>query len=124
LNRISGPGSQTRSAGYSGFDKRAFNVAKIRQNQVAVNRWAKVVGLVVIAVMVFVLVAPDIDLQPTVSRVSHVVHKPPAVAFHAAGVATLQFAFLISVTSSRQTPLRATRDSSANLIDLKCSRLC
>jgi hypothetical protein len=123
LNRISVPGSQTRSASYSGFDKRAFNVAKIRQNQVAVNRWAKVVGLVVIAVMVFVLVAPDIDLQPTVSRVSRAAQKPPALAFHAAG-AILPFAFLISIASSRQTPLRATRDSSANLIDLKCSRLC
>lgn len=86
--------------------------------------WAKVVAFIVIAVIAFVLIAPDIDLYPTVSRVSHAVQKPPKTVSHSALPAAAMKAMAISTLSAQFLALRIKGDSCANLIDLKCSRLC
>jgi hypothetical protein len=89
-----------------------------------VNRWTKVIALVVIAVIAFVLIAPDIDLHPTVSRVSRAVQKPSNAVFHSVVPAAIMTAMSISALSAQSLSLRAKGDSCADLIDLKCSRLC
>jgi hypothetical protein len=89
-----------------------------------VSCWAKVVALIVIAVIAFVLIAPDIDLYPTVSRVSHAVQKPSNAVSHSALPAAVMTAMAISTLSAQFLALRTKGDSCANLIDLKCSRLC
>lgn len=86
--------------------------------------WAKVVALVVIAVIAFVLIAPDIDLYPTVSRVSRAVQKPSNAVFHSVVPATVMTAMSISALSAQFLWLSTKGDSCTNLIDLKCSRLC
>jgi hypothetical protein len=85
---------------------------------------AKVVALIVIAVIAFVLIAPDVDLYPTVSRVSHAVQKPSNAVFHSAVPAGGMTAMSISALSAQFLELRTKGDSCTNLIDLKCSRLC
>jgi len=89
-----------------------------------VSCWAKVVALIVIAVIAFVLVAPDIDLHPTVSRVSRAVQKPSNAVFHSVVPAAIMTALSISALSAQSLALRTDGDSCTNLIDLKCSRLC
>jgi hypothetical protein len=108
---------------YSEFDKCAHHVAKIGQVKVAVSCWAKVVALIVIAIIAFVLIAPDIDLHPTVSRASRAVQKPSNAVFHSVVPAAVMTALSISALPAQSLALRGG-DSSANLIDLKCSRLC
>ena len=85
--------------------------------------WAKVVALIVIAVIAFVLIAPEIDLYPTVSRVSHAVQRPSNAVSHSAVPAAVMTAMSISALSA-QLALHTKGDSCTNLIDLKCSRLC
>jgi hypothetical protein len=89
-----------------------------------VSCWAKVVALIVIAVIAFVLVAPDIDLHPTVSRVSRAVQKPSNAVFHSVVPAPVMKALSIPALSAQFLALRTKGESSTNLIDLKCSRLC
>jgi hypothetical protein len=92
-----------------------------------VSCWAKVVALVVIAVIAFVLIAPDIDLYPTVSRVSHALQKPAKLSkavFHSVVPAAVMTAMSISALSAQFLSLSTKGDSCTNLIDLKCSRLC
>jgi glycine cleavage system regulatory protein len=89
-----------------------------------VSCWAKVVALIVIAVIAFVLIAPDIDLYPTVSRVSHAVQKPSNAVFHSAVPVAVMTAISISALSAQFLSLCTKGDSCTNLIDLKCSRLC
>jgi hypothetical protein len=89
-----------------------------------VNRWAKVIALVVIAVIAFVVIAPDIDLHPTVSRVSRAVQKPPKAVFHSDVPAAVMTALSIPALAAQTLLLHTKDDSCTNLIDLKCSRLC
>ena len=88
---------------------------------------AKVVWLIVITAILFVVMAPDVDLQPTVSRVSHIaraVQKPGATVFQTVIPVGLQFfPFVFSKRPLRTSP-HIKGDSFADLIDLKCSRLC
>ncbi len=91
------------------------------------SSWTKVVALVVIAVIAFVLIAPDIDLYPTVSRVSHALQKPSKLSktvFHSAVAAAVMKARSLPALSTQSLSQRTEGDSSTNLIDLKCSRLC
>lgn len=91
---------------------------------VRMNCWVKFVGLVLIAVVVVIVIAPDLDLPPT-ARFSSVRQKTPlAAAFNAiipAGVALLSPKFLSSPVRVR---LAGPSDFSVNLIDLNCTRLC
>jgi len=89
-----------------------------------VSCWAKVVAFIVIAVIAFVLIAPDIDLYPTVSRVSHAVQKPSKIVSHSALPAAAMTSRSLPALSTQSLSLRIKGDSCANLIDLKCSRLC
>ena len=88
------------------------------------NRWAKVIAFVVIAVIAIVVIAPDIDLHPTVSRVSRAVQKPPKAVFQSDVPAAVMTAMSISALAPQSLSLRTKDDSCTNLIDLKCSRLC
>ena len=91
------------------------------------SSWAKVVALFVIAVIAFVLIAPDIDLYPTVSRVSHTLQKPSKlskVVSHSAVAAAVMKARSLPALSTQSLSQRTEGDSSTSLIDLKCSRLC
>ena len=87
--------------------------------------WAKVVGLVLVAAIVFVVVAPDIDLHPTISRAPHVGQKLRVALFHHTVMrAVLIFPLLISAGTRMRTSLDANGGSFADLIDLECSRRC
>ena len=88
------------------------------------SSWTKVVALVVIAVIAFVLIAPDIDLYPTVSRVSHSVQRPSKAVFHSEVPAAVMTSRSLPALSTQSLSHRAEGDSSTNLIDLKCCRLC
>jgi len=109
---------------YSGFDKPAIDVAKIKPGQTAVKRWAKVVGFVVIVLIAAILIAPDIDLQPTVSRITHIPQKPSATVVQSVAPAILTVSLLIAAALSLHSPPHATNGSFASVIDLTCSRLC
>jgi hypothetical protein len=92
---------------------------------IAVNRWLKLVAFLLIAGIAGVVVSPDLDLQPTVARVSHATQKPPVVAFTAIAPATNRFSSLHSFTASPlRSSFRGSLDYPADLIDLHCVRLC
>jgi len=88
------------------------------------NCWVKFVGLVLIAVVLVIVVAPDLDLPPT-ARFSSVRQKTPlAAAFNAvipAGIALLS-------PKSLSSPVRVGRSCFSyvptSLIDLNCTRRC
>lgn len=88
------------------------------------NRWAKVVGLLLIAVLLIVVVAPDFDLPPTAGFSSARLKIPRAAAFNAiipAGVTLLS-------PKSLTSPVRVGRPGpscgSTSLIDRNCTRRC
>jgi hypothetical protein len=87
------------------------------------NRWLKLVSVLLMAGVVVVVVSPDFDLQPTVVHVSRATPRPPVVAFAAIPTATIK-------DRGHSTPLplaflfRSFGNLSANLIDLNCTRLC
>ena len=91
---------------------------------VAVNRWPKIVALLVIAGIAVAVASPDFDLQPTVARVSHVTQKPPVVAFVAITPAANRSSLHHSALSPVRFSFRGAGDSPADLIDLHCARLC
>ena len=91
---------------------------------IAVNRWFKLVALLLIAGIAFAVVSPDFDLQPTVARVSHATQKPPVVAFIAITPATNRFSLHNSTPSPLGFSFRGSGDYTADLIDLHCARLC
>jgi hypothetical protein len=87
------------------------------------NRLAKVVGLLLIAVLLVIVVVPDLDLPPT-AKFSSARQRVPLAAFNAiipAGVALLSPKFL-------RSPVRVERPSfsyvSTSLIDRNCTRRC
>ena len=93
-------------------------------SQVSMNRWLKLVGVLLMAGVVVAVVSPDFDLQPTVAHVSRATPKPPVVVFAAIPTAA------IKECPPHSTPLplaflfRSFGNLSANLIDLNCTRLC
>jgi hypothetical protein len=89
-----------------------------------VSSWAKVVWWIVIAAIVLIVVAPDVDLQPIVSRGSRAAQKLGRVALHSIMPVVLTFSSLTFSTLPLRTAPHAKGDSFADLIDLKCSRLC
>jgi hypothetical protein len=91
---------------------------------IAVNRWPKLVALLVIAGIAFAVASPDFDLQPTVARVSHATQKPPLVAFVAITPATNRFSLHNSTASPLRFSFRGSGNYPADLIDLHCARLC
>lgn len=107
----------------SEFDKRDATWHKIT-GSVAMNQWARFVGLLLIAVVVIIVIAPDVDLPPTVTRSSHLGHRILLIPFSAvihAGMLLLpqsSIRLLVPVVLSRYN------DSSGSLIDLNCARLC
>ncbi|HEY7405705.1 MAG TPA: hypothetical protein VIB39_19425 [Candidatus Angelobacter sp.] len=86
--------------------------------------WAKVVWLVVVTAIVVIVVAPDVDLQPTVTRVSRALQKPGIAIAHAIKPIVVMLPLLVSSTLPRRTAPHAKGDSFADLIDLTCCRLC
>ena len=87
------------------------------------NRWPKIVALLVIAGIVFVVVSPDFDLQPTVVRLSHAAQRPHVVAF-AVITATHKLWVQHFTPSPLEVLLRGSGNYHAALIDLICTRLC
>jgi hypothetical protein len=93
-------------------------------NQTCVNRWIKFAGLMLIAVTVFIVVAPDLDLPPTLTKSSSIYHKDVHVVVGAivpAGIA-------LALHSSSGAPLLVISSNYSegvtSLIDLNCTRLC
>jgi len=86
------------------------------------NRWLKLVGVLLIAGIVVAVVWPDFDLQPTVARVSRATPRPHILAF-----AVIKGA---SKWVQHSTPLPVVvlfhrfGDYPADLIALHCTRLC
>ena len=87
------------------------------------NRWLKLVGVLLMAGVVVAVVSPDFDLQPTVARVSRATPKPPVV-FAAIPTAAIKDCLLHSAPLPLAFLFRSFGNLSANLIDLNCTRLC
>jgi hypothetical protein len=88
------------------------------------NRWAKVVGLLLIAVLLVIVIAPNLDVPPTAGFSSARQKIPLAAAFNAiipAGVALLS-------PKSLSSPVRVGRPGfsyvSTSLINRNCTRRC
>jgi hypothetical protein len=91
---------------------------------VSMNRWLKLVGVLLIAGVVVAVVSPDFDLPPTVAHVSRATPKPPVVVFAAIPTAAIKDCLLHSVPLPLALLFRSFGNLSANLIDLNCTRLC
>jgi hypothetical protein len=91
---------------------------------VAVKHWAKLVGLILIAVTLIVVVAPYFDLPPSVARFSTASQKASLTAF----TAIIPDSINLLPQSFKGAPVQAvfpgSGDSPVRLIDLNCSRLC
>jgi hypothetical protein len=89
-----------------------------------VNRWLKLVGVLLIAGVVVAVISPDFDLQPTVARVSRAAQRPHVVAFAAITTATNELWVQHSTPSPLVFLFRGSGNHPADLIDLHCTRLC
>jgi hypothetical protein len=89
-----------------------------------VNRWVQVVGLFLIILTLVIVIMPEFDLPPTLTRSPGGTHKTPLIA----STAIVHSTVAPPPQYSRGLPLRiAFPDSGillASLIDLNCSRLC
>jgi hypothetical protein len=89
-----------------------------------VNRWVQVVGLFLIILTLVIVIMPEFDLPPTLTRSFGGTHKTPLVS----STAIVHSTVAPPPQYSRGLPLRiAFPDSGillASLIDLNCSRLC
>jgi len=90
---------------------------------ITVNRWSKVVGFLLIAVVLVIVVAPDLDLPPT-ARFSSARHRAPLAALYTVIPAGIALLLPNSVSSLVRVRLAGPSDFSVNLIDLNCTRLC
>jgi hypothetical protein len=89
-----------------------------------VRPWVKFVGLLLIAVVVVIVIAPEIDLPLTVTRCSYTGYTLALVAFAAVIHARIILLAHRFITLSVRVVLPAHGDSSGSLIDLNCTRLC
>jgi hypothetical protein len=89
-----------------------------------VNHWARFVGLLLIAVVVVIVVAPDVDLPSTVTRSSQIGHRIPLVAFTAVIHASIALLPQNSIALLVRIVFPGHSDFSGSLIDLNCTRLC
>lgn len=86
--------------------------------------WAKLFGLLLIAVVLFIVIVPDdLDLPPTVTPSPHIGFKilPLTVLIQSSiilGLPQNPVAFAVRIV------LPDHGDSSGSLIDLNCTRLC
>lgn len=87
------------------------------------NRWLRLVAVLLIAGIVVAVVSPDFDPQPTVARVARATQRPHVVAF-----ATIPATNELWVRHSTPSPLavlfRGSGHYHPDLIDLNCTRLC
>jgi len=88
-----------------------------------VNRWLKLVGVLLIAGIVVAVVSPDFDPQPTVARVSRATQRPHVVAFGAV-TATNKSWVQHSTPSPLAVLVPGSENYHADLIALNCTRLC
>lgn len=87
------------------------------------NRWLKLVGVLLIAAIAVAVVSPDFDLQPALARVSRATQRPHVVAF-AAITATNKLWVQHSTPSPLVVLLRGSGNHPTDLITLNCTRLC
>jgi hypothetical protein len=87
------------------------------------NCWVKFVGLLLIAVVLVIVIVPDLDLPPT-ARFSGARQKVPLIAFDAVISASITLLRPNSLSSPVRVGLPVSADFSTNLIDLNCTRLC
>jgi len=88
-----------------------------------VNRWLKLVGVLLIAGIIVAVVSPEFDPQPTVASVSRATQRPHlAVVF--AVIKAASEAVQHSTSSSLAVLFHHSGDYSADLIALHCTRLC
>lgn len=90
---------------------------------VTVNRWTKFVGLLLIAVVLVIVIAPDLDL-PATARFSGARQRISLSAFHAIIPASITLLWPNFLSSPVRVGLPGISDYSTNLIDLNCARLC
>jgi len=92
--------------------------------QVSMNRWLKLVGVLLMAGVVVAVVSPDFDMQPTVAHVSRATPKSPVVVFAAIPTAAIKDCLLHPAPLPLAFSFSSFRNLSAHLIDLNCTRLC
>ncbi len=89
----------------------------------AMNRWLKLVCLLLIAGIVVAVVSPEFDLQPTIATASKATQRPHLVVAFAVIKAASQW-----IRHSTPLPLAVlfhhSGDYPADLIALHCTRLC
>jgi hypothetical protein len=92
-------------------------------SRVSVNRWLKLVGVLLIVAVVVAVASPDFYLQPTITRISRATQRPHVVVFAAIAVTNKLW-----VQHFTPSPLavffRGSGDYPPDLIDLNCTRLC
>jgi hypothetical protein len=88
--------------------------------------WAKLFGLLLIVVVLFIVIVPDdVDLPPTVTPSSHAGFRIPSVPI----TVLIQSSVILGlpqnpVAFAVRIVLPDHGDSSGSLIDLNCTRLC
>jgi hypothetical protein len=110
-------------AGFSVFDKRDVAEHRVIARCEEMNCWVKFVALVLIAVVLVIVIAPDVDLPPT-ARFSSVRHRVHPAAFNASLPASIILLRPNCFGSTTRFRLPGFNDFSINLIDLNCTRLC
>jgi hypothetical protein len=87
------------------------------------NRWVKFVGLVLIAAVLAIVIAPDLDLPPT-ARFSSARQRVPLAVFNAIIPVRITLLRPNLLSSPVRVGLPGINDFSISLIDLNCARLC
>ena len=87
------------------------------------NCWVKFAGLVLIAAVLVIVIAPDLDLPPT-ARFSSVRDRVHLAAFNASLPVSIISLRPNCLGSAARVRLPGFNSFSTNLIDLNCTRLC
>jgi len=87
------------------------------------NRWCKLVGVLLIAGIVVAVVSPEFDTQPTVAGVSRATQRPHLVVVFAVITAASK-SVQHSTLSLLAVLFHHSGDYSPDLIALNCTRLC
>ena len=88
------------------------------------KHWAKFVGLLLIVITLIIVIAPVLDLPPTLARFSTGSQKASLTGFTAIIPASINLLSQSFKVAPVQAVFPGSGDSTVRLIDLNCSRLC
>jgi len=120
LTHIEGPFATDSASLY--LTKEIIKSLELSGVVVPVKRWTKIVGFLLILGVLAIVIAPDLDLPPTLTR-SNTIHKLPLAAIAVFISASIFLSDNSTGSLSQIVPHRCS-DLSLSLIDLNCTRLC